>query len=136
MKPYSLKAGEGRTFDYGIPHVLKTGELNPGRGAAIFELNTKAGEEPPDHTHGTEDECFYVVEGKICFHCDGQTFDLEQGGFMFLPMGMKHGYKIKGEGPVRLLVITNPVRESEQGWGGYIADVESQGELLGDAPAS
>jgi len=30
----------------------------------------------------------------------------------------------------RLLVVTFPTRAAEQGWGGFIADVEGQGELL------
>jgi hypothetical protein len=44
---------------------------------------------------------------------------------------MKHGYTIRSEGPVRLLVVTFPTRTvSGEGWGGFIADVESQGELV------
>ncbi len=130
MKPYALAAGEGRTFDYGIPHVVKAGELLPGRGAAFFELTTRAGEEPPPHTHRTEDEVFYVLEGSLTFHCDGQDFPVTAGGFMYLPRGLQHGYTIPTGADVRLLVVTFPVRETGPGWGGYLADVETQGELL------
>ena len=35
------------------------------------------------------------------------------------------GYTISNDQPVRLLVITSPVREaSEGGWGGFVADME------------
>ena len=128
MKPFSLAAGAGVAYDYGIPHRFKLGEVQHQRGVAIFELDTVAGEEPPMHTHGTEDEAFYILSGRITFHCDGQDFPLSAGGFMFLPMGLKHGYTIGQGERVKLLVITFPPRQPASAWGGYAADVESQGE--------
>ncbi len=85
-----------------MPHLIKLGEVNGGRGAAIFELDTCAGEEPPLHTHNAEDEVFYVISGELTFHCDGQDFPLKHGGFMFLPKGLKHGYTIKAGERVQL----------------------------------
>jgi quercetin dioxygenase-like cupin family protein len=131
MPPYTLKAGEGRTYRYGIPFVVKAGELQPGRGAAFTEYTTRKGEEPPDHTHPTEDEIFYVLAGEMTFRCGGESFDVSQGGFMYLPRGIKHGYTIRSESAVRLIVVTFPTRENAgEGWGGFIADVERQGELV------
>jgi len=50
---------------------------------------------------------------------------------MYLPQGIKHGYTIRSEGPVRLIVVTFPTREaSKEGWGGFIADIERQGEVM------
>lgn len=131
MRPYALKAGEGWTYRYGIDHTVKAGELHPGRGAAFMEYTTRQGEEPPDHTHPTEDEIFYVLQGELTFRCGGETFEVGPGGFMYLPQGIQHGYTIRSEGLVRLLVVTFPTRESSgTGWGGYAADVEGQGERL------
>ncbi len=76
MDPYTLKAGEGWTYRYGIEHTIKAGELHPGRGAAFMEFITRKGEEPPDHTHATEDEIFYVLDGELTFHCGGKSFDV------------------------------------------------------------
>jgi quercetin dioxygenase-like cupin family protein len=75
---------------------------------------------------------FYVLEGAISFRCGEETFDLETGGFIFLPYGIEHEYIIRTETPVRLIVITSPVREGAiGGWGGYVSDLESgQGELV------
>jgi quercetin dioxygenase-like cupin family protein len=129
--PYALKPGEGWTYRYGIPFTVKAGELRPGRGAAITEYTTRKGEEPPDHTHPTEDEIFYVVKGELSFRCGGESFEVGEGGFMYLPQGVKHGYTTRSEGPVRLLVVTFPTRANPgQGWGGFIADLERQGELI------
>ena len=87
---------------------------------------TKRGEEPGDHTHPSEDEMFYVVEGAGTFRCGDRSFDLEAGGFVFLPRGVQHGYTLRSEGLVRLIIVTSPPRESPgKGWGGLIGDLES-----------
>jgi len=65
----------------------------------------------------------------ICsiFEYDG----VGEGGFIYLPQGIEHGYTIRSDGPVRLLVVTFPVSAAPgKGWGGFIADVEAQGELV------
>ena len=132
IRPYALQAGEGWTYLFGIDFTVKAGEVQEGNGAAFLEYVTRQGEEPPDHTHTTEDEIFYVLEGAITFRCGEETFDLEAGGFIFLPRGLPHGYTIRSENPARLIVVTSPVREgSSRGWGGFVADLESgQGELM------
>jgi quercetin dioxygenase-like cupin family protein len=129
MRPYALKAGEGWTYDYGIDFTVKVGELGEGPRLAFVEYTTRAGEEPPDHTHGTEDEIFYVLKGDLAFRCGDETFELTDGGFVFLPRNIEHGYKIRSQGDVHLLAITSPANGvAAGGWGGFVADFESQGE--------
>ena len=131
MQAYALQAGEGWTYRYDIDFTVKAGELSPGRGAAFIEYTTQKGEEPPDHVHPTEDEIFYVLAGELTFRCGDQTFDLSDGGFIYLPQGIEHGYTIRSDGMVRLIAITFPTRASAgEGWGGFIADIEGQGELI------
>jgi quercetin dioxygenase-like cupin family protein len=133
MRPYALKAGEGWTYRYDIDFTIKAGELHPGRGAAFTEYTTQKGEEPPEHTHSTEDEIFYVLQGELTFRCGGESFDVGAGGFMYLPQAIEHGYTIRSAGPVRLLVVTFPTRAAAgEGWGGFVADVEGQGQLLAE----
>ena len=132
IRPYALQAGEGWTYRFGIDFTVKASEVQYGNGAAFMEYVTRKGEEPPSHTHQTEDEMFYVLEGVITFRCGETSFDLEKGDFIFLPAGIEHRYTISGEDTVRLIVVTSPVREkSSAGWGGFVADLESgQGELI------
>ena len=55
---------------------------------------------------------------------------MTDGGFVFLPCGVEHGYHIQSKGDIHLLVITAPTGErASGGWGGFVADFESQGEL-------
>lgn len=136
MRPYALKAGDGWTYRFGVDFTVKAGEVREGSSAAFLEYLTKKGEEPEDHTHASEDEMFYVLEGSITFRCGEESFHLEQGGFIFLPRGIPHGYAIESNDPVRLLVVTSPVREGAgDGWGGFVSDMElGQGDLIAKPP--
>ena len=128
ISPYALKAGEGWTYAFaelGVDFVVKVGEQGQGRRVAVFELTTRAGEEPPEHTHATEDEIFYVLEGQVAFRCGGQRFELTDGGCTFLPRGIPHGYEITGAGDARLLVLTAPAPDDGvRGWGGFVGSFE------------
>jgi quercetin dioxygenase-like cupin family protein len=131
--PYALKAGEGWGYRFDIDQtvtidlMVKTGELDGGPRLAMFEFATRAGEEPPDHTHATEDEIFYVLKGAVTFRCGDNTFAAENGGFVFLPRGIEHGYTIRGGREARLLVVTAPAQEGAGGWGGFVGGFQAVG---------
>lgn len=136
-RPYALAAGQGWTYNFGIDFTVKAGERGKGGRLAFVEYTTRRGEEPPDHTHGTEDEIFYVLSGDLTFRCGGDSFELSDGGFVFLPRGIEHGYQIQGEREVRLLAVTAPAAEdAEGGWGGFVGDFEAEGELRASPPGS
>ena len=132
IRPYALKADEGWTYRFGIDFIVKSSEIREGSSCAFLEYVTRKGEEPPSHTHTTEDEMFYVLEGEVTFQCGEETFEVNKGGFIFLPRGLKHSYTIRSDEPVRLIVVTSPVREGTSGgWGGFVSDMElGQGELI------
>lgn len=136
-RPYALKTGEGWIYNYGLDFIVKAGELGRGPRLAFVEYTTRVGEEPPDHTHATEDEMFYVLKGDLAFHCGKDTFQVTDGGFVFLPRGIEHGYRIRSKHDVHLLVITSPADENAAGgWGGFVADFETQGERRGSPGGS
>ncbi len=127
IQPYALQSGEGWTYSFGADFKIKAGELGQGRRLAFVECTTRAGEEPGDHTHPTEDEIFYVLQGAFTFRCGGDIFELQDGGFVFLPRGIEHGYTIRSRGDVRLLVVTSPAdEEASGGWGGLIGNLEAE----------
>ena len=131
-RPYTLKAGEGWTYRYGIDFTVKAGEVQEGSSMTFVEYVTRKGEEPPAHTHESENEIFYLLEGALTFHCGEESFEVEKGGFIYLPHGVEHRYTIHNDDPVRLIFITSPVREGTGGgWSGFVADLETgQGELV------
>jgi len=107
MQPYALSPAKG-----GPTVSASISPSNPKKrtlAAAPRFSNTppKKGEEPPGHTHPSENEMFYILEGALNFRCGPKTFDLEKGGFIFLARGIQHGYTIRSDGVVRLLVVTS-----------------------------
>ena len=133
VRAYALKVEEGWVYrSSGTDYAVKTGEIQKGSGTAVMEYVARKGEEPNSHTHPTENEMFYVLQGALTFTCGKETFDVKKGGFIFLPHGIEHSYKVRSKGLVRLLTITSPVsRRKAGGWGGFIADLESgEGELV------
>ena len=126
--PYALRAHDGRVYNAGVDFIVKLGERGQGRRFAVLEYATGE-DEWPGHTHPTEDEVFYVLEGALTFRCGAQEFDVDEGGFVFLPSGIEHGYRIRDGGEARFLVITAPAPAagSAAGWDGFVAGLEQGG---------
>jgi len=135
-QPYVLASDEGALMMQGIPHLIKAGERGLGRGLAAFVLDTVHGEEPPMHTHRTEDEVFYVLEGEITFTCAGKDFFAEKGAFVFLPQGLPHTYAIPEGVRTKLLVLTFPAQMNPGGWGGYLGEIEGNKNFAVATPAA
>jgi len=116
---YALKKQEGWIYNLGVDFIVKLGERGQGRRLAVLEYLT-ADDEWPGHSHPTEDE-----------------FDVEQGGFVFLPRGIEHGYRIRGDSPAHLLVVTAPAPGPEAGigWDGFVSELETTAELRASPPA-
>ena len=60
------------------------------------------------HTHGIEDESFYVIEGNFTFQIGSRSIEAPAGTFVFGPKGVRHSYKNTGTTPGRLLVLSSP----------------------------
>lgn len=123
--PLVIREGEGTHIEYGADFCIKLGERNHGRGVAIVQLTTRHGEEPPEHTHDTEDEIFYVLQGTLTFSVADKQYTVASGGMIVLPCGIPHTYAIADGEHVSLLIITHPVSDRSEGWGGFVADMES-----------
>jgi len=106
-KPYSLAEGEGRTYEWHeVEFTIKAANAETGGALSIWEVTTRPGEEPIVHTH-EEDEIFYVLSGSLTFDCGGQSFKVNENGFVFLPRDIPHSYRIESE-EVRLLGFSTP----------------------------
>ena len=105
-RPYALGAGEGWVYDVGAEFIVKLGERRQRRRFAVLEYATDT------------------------FRCGNDEFDLDDGGFIFLPNGIEHGYKIRGGKPVQLLIVTAPAPEGSPrvGWDGFVSDLETGAE--------
>jgi mannose-6-phosphate isomerase-like protein (cupin superfamily) len=62
----------------------------------------------PLHTHRTEDEAWYVLDGTLRFRVGNEEFDASAGAGILLPKGISHTFWNPGPGPVRYLMIVRP----------------------------
>jgi quercetin dioxygenase-like cupin family protein len=53
----------------------------------VVEYRARPGNEPPPHVHLWEHEIYFVLEGKIEFHCEDQVETVGPGETIFLPKG-------------------------------------------------
>ena len=62
----------------------------------------------PPHYHSTEDETFYVLNGRAAFLVNDEWHELGPGGSAFMPHGSIHTFKNVGDQPLRMLIMTVP----------------------------
>jgi quercetin dioxygenase-like cupin family protein len=128
MAGYVLREAEGRSrrwHDYLF--TIKASVAEVGNSFAFMEFATEKGQEPAVHTHRDEDEIFYVLEGQLKVQCGDESFAVGPRDFVFLPRDIPHGYEIKSDGLVELLVIT--LAHSE-GANHFAENIEQTGEPI------
>jgi mannose-6-phosphate isomerase-like protein (cupin superfamily) len=73
----------------------------------LIEAVLKPGDEPPPHVHSREDELFYVLNGRFDVHVGDQSFEVKEGGCVFMPRGMPHAFIIQSP-RIHLLALFTP----------------------------
>jgi len=68
------------------------------------------GRELEAHVHGDEDDAFYVLEGEMTFFFGDEDDEAiaSPGTFVLVPPGVRHGFRNRGPGPVRMLNVHAP----------------------------
>ena len=75
----------------------------------MFELTVPAGSNvPPPHSHSRNEECVYVLEGKLRYTVGAESRDLSAGASMHTPKGVAHAFVNPFEGTARALIIQSP----------------------------
>lgn len=65
-----------------------------------------AGYGVPPHTHDSDDEAFFVIEGALTLDTDDGPRLAEAGSFVHLPAGARHGFRNETSAVTRLLVLS------------------------------
>jgi mannose-6-phosphate isomerase-like protein (cupin superfamily) len=106
---YMLTRDEGPMFwSVGVLARIKaTGEQSGGRFALVDEW-CPPGYATPLHIHHAEDEAFYVLEGEATVFCADERIRAGAGTYVFAPRHVPHGFRVEGEIPARLLILTAP----------------------------
>ena len=90
----------------------------------VYELRFTPDFEGVDpHTHAAHADCFYVLEGRAEFLVGEEAVEAGAGTFVAAPPGAIHGFRVAGDGELRLLNIQAP----NNGFGGRLRRHESGG---------
>jgi quercetin dioxygenase-like cupin family protein len=90
-----------------LTQVKASGEQT--RGAyGLVEQVLPAGFASPWHLHHAEDETFYVIEGRMTILCGEARIAAKPGTWAFGPRNIPHGFRVEGNAPARLLLLTTP----------------------------
>ena len=76
------------------------GQLMMGR------FDVAIGEAPPYHKHTREDEVFMLIKGTALVWSDDQETELSEGGIVYLPKNVPHGYRITSDTADLLMMCT------------------------------
>lgn len=112
LKPYDAPLWFLDTLTY-----IRASRDSTGGALSVVDQLIPAGFESPWHLHRDEDESFFVIDGEVSVFVDGQTIRLGAGGFAFGPRGIPHGFRIEGDKPARLVLISGP------GFADFVQDV-------------
>ena len=104
-------SGGGRALNVlGETITVKAGPADTAGAYAVVEEQSPPGGGTPVHTHTTEDEILYVLEGQLELQRGQEKLVAGPGTTAVLPRGIPHAFRNMGSGPSRVLVVISPGR--------------------------
>jgi quercetin dioxygenase-like cupin family protein len=134
MSQVNVPAGEGELlwYDGGLISFKEMGEHTDG-AFSLFESWMPRGKATPLHVHPASDETFYVLEGEIVTHVDGEEGSASTGSVLVVPRGVPHAFAVTSE-TVRLLVLMTPADPIQEAFFRLAGDPAASATLPADAP--
>ena len=99
--------GERRWFCGGGVMTWKATAKETGGAFMVWEDVMDRGKVTPLHLHAEADETFYMLEGEILLHIDGQERRVGPGGIAVLPRGVPHAFMVMSP-EAKMLCLQNP----------------------------
>lgn len=96
----------------GMPLRFLCDARETGGAWSLFEEVVPPGMGPPPHRHDW-DEAYYVLDGAVDFHIDGEAVTLNRGDFTSLPANTIHAFKGASSSPARVLIFAAPAHASD-----------------------
>jgi quercetin dioxygenase-like cupin family protein len=107
LAPFIRGTSRGPWLDY-MGHLVTILARYEDTGTiSVLEAIVRKGFEPPRHVHESDDECYYVLEGRFHFEVGGTEYDAVPGDLIFLPRRVPHGWTAEQDGG-RLLWLAVP----------------------------
>ncbi len=97
-----LQSGPGRDLIFKV-----TGEDTGGAfDYFIVEVAPHGG--PPLHVHHRQEETIHVLSGRFKVRIGDDVFELQEGGFAYLPSGVPHAFLNLTDQPGEIIVVYTP----------------------------
>jgi quercetin dioxygenase-like cupin family protein len=74
----------------------------------VMEGHIAAGALIPPHTHTREDECSYVISGRVVFQVGEDIVAADAGSYVIKPRGVSHAFWNPGSEPARVMELHVP----------------------------
>lgn len=101
--------GGGVSYDWSSDHTFVKVAAEDTSGAyTLMEDNMKAEFALGLHLHRRYAETFYILEGRVNFHIDGDWLVAEPGATVHIPPGIPHAVDLPPDGTGRMLMICQP----------------------------
>ena len=97
--------GEG--LRVGNVEFLARSQHTPRFNLALITIAPHRGG-PPPHSHASEDDSFYIVEGELTLLLGDEELAAGPGTFVLVPPEVTHTFANRGDVPVRMLNIHAP----------------------------
>ncbi len=109
-KRYSfVPLGGGPNYDWTRDHTfVKVSAADTGGAYALMEDNLKREFALGLHLHRQHAETFYILEGDVNFHIDGDWMTAKPGACIHIPPGVPHAVDLPPGGTGRMLMIFQP----------------------------
>jgi quercetin dioxygenase-like cupin family protein len=106
------KSGDGEVVWFGGGAVrFKVTSADTGGAFALIEDSASRGKTTPLHSHPFR-ETFYVLEGEMVFHVDGEEAGCGQGSVVSAPPGVPHAFLVASDN-ARFLTAFTPGEVAE-----------------------
>jgi quercetin dioxygenase-like cupin family protein len=108
-KPHMLKPDEGQRLNSGAALVfVKASTQQTGGAFNLLEIVGPAGFATSLHIHYAEDVALFVLDGSLTVYWGDQKEQATRGSYFFQPRGTPYGFRVTGDSPARLLLLTIP----------------------------
>jgi len=100
----SAQASEGQAWWF-LDTLVMEHLTASGTGPVVLEMTLPAGAAPPLHLHHDLDDNSFLLDGQMVVRCGDQML-LTQAGYLSMPRGVPHAFRVVGHQPARILLCT------------------------------
>jgi quercetin dioxygenase-like cupin family protein len=102
-----IRPGDGARV-HGMDMAHKVDAHRLGGRLLVMESQVAPGALLPPHTHTREDECSYVISGRLVFEVGEEVVTAEAGSYVIKPRGVSHAFWNAGSEPARVMELHVP----------------------------